>query len=60
MALRNARARLIVLRTKFKETKDNKEKLEEKFVKVEKEKEDMYSKFERAIEQLKNKADFKN
>jgi len=53
MALRNARARLLVLRKKVKEMKIERKDLEEKFLKVEKEKEDMQSKFEIAIEQLR-------
>lgn len=50
MALRNAKARLIVLRKKVKETKSERINLDERFLKVDKEKEDMYKKFEVAIE----------
>jgi hypothetical protein len=38
MALRNAKARLEVLKEKVKEIKDQRKELEEKFLKVEKEK----------------------
>lgn len=50
MALRNAKARLKVLRKRVKDIKNERKELEEKFLKVEKEKEDMYKKFELAIE----------
>jgi hypothetical protein len=60
MALRNAKARLAVLKAKEKECKQNRADLEEKFLTVEKEKKDMYVKFEVAIEQLRSKANYKN
>jgi len=60
MALRNAKARLAVLKSKEKECKQNRADLEEKFLSVEKEKKDMYVKFEVAIEQLRSKANYKN
>lgn len=60
MALRNAKARLAVLKAKEKECKQNRQELEEKFLSVEKEKQDMYKKFELAIEQLRSKANYKN
>lgn len=60
MALRNAKARLIVLEKKVKDNKDDRKELEQKFIKVEKEKEDMYRKFEVAIDQLKQRSDYKN
>ncbi|TNV72405.1 hypothetical protein FGO68_gene13010 [Halteria grandinella] len=60
MALRNAKARLEVLKLKVKEIKDQRKELEEKFLKVEKEKQDMYKKFEIAISQLRSRADYKN
>lgn len=50
MALRNAKARLLVLKKKVKDIKQERKELEEKFLKVEKEKEDMYKKFEIAIQ----------
>ena len=53
MALRNAKARLLVLKKKVKDIKTERKELEEKFLKVEKEKEDMYRKYEIAIEQLR-------
>ena len=60
MALRNAKARLQVLNKKVKDIRAERKQLEEKFLKVEKEKEDMYKKFEIAIEQLRTRADYKN
>ena len=49
MALRNAKARLEVLKLKVREIKDQRKELEEKVLKVEREKQDMYKKFEVAI-----------
>jgi chaperonin cofactor prefoldin len=49
MALRNAKARLEVLKRKVTEIKDQRKDLEERFLKVEREKQDMYKKFETAI-----------
>jgi chromosome segregation ATPase len=60
MALTNAKARLEVLKQKVKEIKDQRKELEEKFLKVEREKKDMYRKFEVAISQLRSRADYKN
>lgn len=60
MALRNAKARLKVLKKRVKDIKTERKELEEKFLKVEKEKEDMYKKFEIAIEQLRTRTDYKN
>ena len=60
MALRNAKARLKVLKKRVKDIKSDRKELEQKFIKVEKEKEDMYRKYEIAIEQLRNKSDYKN
>lgn len=60
MALRNAKARLLVLKQKVTEIKDSRKELEEKFLKVEKEKQDMYKKFELAISQLRSRSDYKN
>lgn len=60
MALRNAKARLKVLKKRVKDIKNERKELEEKFLKVEREKEDMYKKFELAIEQLRTRADYKN
>jgi vacuolar-type H+-ATPase subunit D/Vma8 len=50
MALRNAKGALQVLKNKEKELKQNREELEVKFIQVEKEKKDMYDKFELAID----------
>lgn len=60
MALRNAKARLEVLKHKVKEIKDQRKELEEKFLKVDREKQDMTRKFEIAISQLRSRADYKN
>jgi predicted nuclease with TOPRIM domain len=60
MALKNAKARLQVLKKKVKDIKTERKELEEKFLKVEREKEDMYRKFEIAIQQLRTRADYKN
>lgn len=50
MALKNAKARLLVLKKKVKDIRTERKLLEEKFLKVEREKQDMYKKFELAIE----------
>jgi growth arrest-specific protein 8 len=60
MALRNAKGQLQVLKNKEKECKQARADLEEKFLQVEKEKKDMYSKFEIAIDQLRSRANYKN
>ena len=60
MGLRNAKARLQVLKNKEKQCKQDRAELEEKFVRVEKEKNDMYRKFETAVEQLRGRANVKN
>jgi hypothetical protein len=60
MALRNAKARLKVLKGRVKGIKTERKELEEKFIKVEKEKEDMYRKYEVAIDQLKSRSEYKN
>lgn len=60
MGLRNAKARLQVLRAKEKSVKQDRVDLEEKFNRVQKEKGDMMAKFELCVEQLRNKANIKN
>jgi chromosome segregation ATPase len=60
MSLRNAKARLQVLKNKEKECKQDRAELEEKFLQIEKEKKDMTAKFELAIDQLRSKANYKN
>ena len=60
MAIRNAKARLQVLKNKEVEVKQNRATLEEKFIQVQKEKDDMQAKFEIAIDQLRSKANYKN
>jgi hypothetical protein len=60
MALTNAKARYEVLKKTVKDIKERRKELEEKFLKVEREKQDMYKKFEVAISQLRSRADYKN
>lgn len=60
MALRNAKGALQVLKNKEKDLKQNREDLEVKFIQVEKEKKDMYDKFEIAIDQLRSRSNYKN
>jgi len=60
MALRNAKARLQVLKNKEKQCKSDKAELEQKFMVAEKEKQDMQGKFELAIDQLRSRANVKN
>mmetsp|Transcript_4118 Transcript_4118/g.6968 ORF Transcript_4118/g.6968 Transcript_4118/m.6968 type:complete len:168 (-) Transcript_4118:44-547(-) len=60
MALRNAKARLQVLKNKEKQCIQDRSELEEKFIQTEKEKKDMYQKFELAIDQLRQRANHKN
>lgn len=49
-----------MLKKRVKDIKVERKELEEKFLKVEKEKEDMYRKYEMAIEQLRQRTDYKN
>ena len=49
-----------MLKKRVKDTKQERKDLEVKFLKVEKEKADMYEKFETAIAQLRAKADYRN
>lgn len=60
MALHNSKAQLLVLKKRVKNTKQQRKDLEAQFLKVEREKEDMYKKFEVAVEQLKGRAEYKN
>jgi len=46
--------------SKLKSIQKNKLKLEAEYKKVKEEKEDMYVKFEKAIEQLQSRANYKN
>ena len=50
MGLRNAKARLQVLNAKEKNLKNDKVELEQKYLKVRKEKDDMQAKFEMVID----------
>ncbi len=60
MALRNAKGYLKDLKSRTKSIKDNRDSIEVSFKKVSQEKNDMYSKFEEAINQLRTRADYKN
>lgn len=60
MGLRNAKARLQVLNAKEKNLKQDKVELEQKYLKVRKEKDDMQAKFEMVIDQLRSRANYKN
>lgn len=60
MSLRNAKAQYIVLKKKVQDFTDKKVELDNKMEKIDKEKSDMYAKFEVATDQLKGKADYKN
>ena len=60
MALRNAKARLQVLKKTVKEMRTEKIEMDAKYQKLQKECDDMYKKFELAITQLHRRADYKN
>jgi hypothetical protein len=60
MSLRNAKAQFLVLKKKVHDFTAKKKELDEKMEKIKKEKNDMYSKFEVAVDQLKTKAEYKN
>lgn len=60
MSLRNAKAQYIVLKKKVLDFEVMKKELDEKMEKADREKNDMYAKFEIAVEQLKSKAEYKN
>lgn len=60
MSLRNAKAQFKVLSKKVRDFEVMKKELDEKMDKVDKEKNDMYAKFEVAVDQLKDKAEYKN
>jgi chromosome segregation ATPase len=60
MSLRNAKAQYIVLKKKVQDFTGKKKELDEKMDKIMKEKNDMYAKFEVAVDQLKTKAEYKN
>jgi predicted nuclease with TOPRIM domain len=60
MSLRNAKAQFIVLKKKVQDFTGKKKELDEKMDKISKEKNDMYAKFEVAVDQLKTKAEYKN
>ena len=48
------------MKNKEKDLKTKREELEVKFIQVEREKKDMYDKFELAIDQLRSRANYKN
>lgn len=60
MGLNNARGSLRDLKNRTKRIKADRALLDEKYKKVEMEKNEMYRKFEVAINQLNSRADYKN
>lgn len=60
IAKMNAEGRYKDLKERVKDLQEKRKELDEMFLKVEKEKEEMYKKFEIAIGQLREKADYKN
>ena len=60
MSLRNAKAQFKVLKKKVHDFQVMKKELDEKMEKIKREKNDMYAKFEVAVDQLKGKAEYKN
>jgi len=60
MGYRNAVGSLKDLQNRMKSIQEEKSKLDEKYKKVEQEKNDMYRKFEFAISQLQGRAEYKN
>ena len=60
MGLRNAKGALQVLINRARDLKEKREELEEQFQKAEKDKKDMYTKIEVAIDQLRSRANYKN
>mmetsp|Transcript_2169 Transcript_2169/g.2046 ORF Transcript_2169/g.2046 Transcript_2169/m.2046 type:complete len:320 (+) Transcript_2169:261-1220(+) len=60
MSLRNAKAQYIVLKKKVEDFTSKKKELDQKMEKIDREKADMYAKFEVACDQLRSKAEYKN
>mmetsp|Transcript_35382 Transcript_35382/g.25810 ORF Transcript_35382/g.25810 Transcript_35382/m.25810 type:complete len:108 (+) Transcript_35382:826-1149(+) len=60
MAKTNAEGRFRDLKDRVKDIQEKRRELDEKFLSVEKEKDEMYKKFELTIHQLRDKADYKN
>lgn len=60
MALRNAKGYLKDMKARTKSLKDDRDSLDEKFKNVTNERNDMHSKFETAVMQLRQKANYKN
>lgn len=60
MALKNARGYLKDVRSKIKELKDNRDRLDKDFATVTKDKLQMTQKFESVISDLRKKSDYKN
>lgn len=60
MSYRNAKGSLKELEARMVNIKAEKTKLDDKYKKVEQEKNDMYKKFEIAIQQLQSKSEYKN
>jgi len=60
MALRNARGFLNELQEQMTKMKTDRENLEKEFLRVQNDKEDMYRKFEVAVDQLRARSNYKN
>ena len=60
MALTNMKGCLKDFSCKLKDIRKKKDDLEKEYKQVKEEKEDMYVKFEKAIEQLQSRANYKN
>ena len=60
MALRNAKGYLKDMKARTKSFKDDRDSLDEKFKNVTNERNDMHAKFETAVMQLRQKANYKN
>merc|ERR1712054_262033 len=60
MALKNLRARSTQLEEKMKEAKQEYRSIEEKFLKTEKERDDLYRRFQKGVREIQRKAEFKN
>lgn len=60
MGLRNVRGVLKDLSSRLKKLKEDRDDLDKQYIKVQRDKKDMYDKFEIAVGQLRNRADYKN
>merc|ERR1719265_2693371 len=60
MALKNLRARSTQLEQKMKDAKQEYRGVEEKFLRTEKERDDLYRRFQKGVREIQRKAEFKN